>query len=316
MKEKVKTVRNAFIENFRNKGYIRNECVKISSGIDESVTFVGSGISVLKPKLLHQTISSQGEFITQKAIRTQSLKDIYNVDKINEYYSYFEALCALRQYNDISVLIKDTFDYLRNQLRIDDKNIKIKISTDDIDLLQAVKDNDLGKMLETDTMELDYYRHKYGLDEQGIYGRNFNIAILDKSDMSFKDIGNIIAIESTDKPYACEFAVGVQPIVMRTNGLNLSIESSYIADILSLETPEKIKFAECLVIVANLIYEDILDIKKRYPVYLFKKYHKAMNYWAEKLEFNSEEVAGFIESYLRLEYNKPDISIKSLKLMR
>lgn len=312
---KINYVRNSYLRCFADNNYILNDSVKISSGIDSSVSFIGSGISVFKPKILNQTISKNGEFIKQKSIRCQSLKNIFDISIINEYYSFFEALCVLRRYEDLNILIKDMMNYLNNYLGLNNDEILFRINSKDSDLIMSLCDNNLNDRMEIDSRTENYYFHKYGLDEFGIYGRNFNIAILDKTDKKFKDIGNVISIESNNKKYACEFATGIQPLVMRKEGIPLSINASYISDVFKIDTPEKNKLAECIVVVSNLLVEDISKNKKRYPIYLYKKYYRALKYWAEFLNYNEDIINYIINEYLKLEYNlEENPKITKLKL--
>ena len=83
MKSSVEEIIQQFRSCFKIKGYQEESSVFISSGIDDSVTFIGSTISVLKPIFLEDRIKAQGHFLIQSAIRTQSLKNIYNLDVVS-----------------------------------------------------------------------------------------------------------------------------------------------------------------------------------------------------------------------------------------
>ena len=61
MNKEIDFVREKMNECFGDKGYKKVNGVNISSGIDPSVTLVGSGISVLKPDLLSDNIPKNGE---------------------------------------------------------------------------------------------------------------------------------------------------------------------------------------------------------------------------------------------------------------
>lgn len=113
MKEKIDAVNRAFIRCFREKGYKRERSVDISSGIDNSVTYIGSGISVLKPILLNGQIDSRGNFIKQKAIRTQSFKNINDPNIITEFTSFFDALCVLSNYEQLEDWLEILFHFFK-----------------------------------------------------------------------------------------------------------------------------------------------------------------------------------------------------------
>lgn len=304
MKEKIDAVNRAFIQCFSEKGYKRERSVNISSGIDNSVTYIGSGISVLKPMLLNGGINSKGNFIKQKAIRTQSFKNINNPNIITEFTSFFDALCVLSNYEQLEDLVRDSFSFFQDYLHVKPEEIMLRINSEDKDLIIATEGLDLRVNKEFDTRPTEYYKHKYGLDKQGIIGRNMNFAFFDKTRGEYLDVGNIIVLESSDKKYGAELALGVQPAVMRMYGIPTSLQASYIADVLDLDSPEKFKYAESLVVVANLNKEKIMkNTKKRYPIYQYKRYLKALKEWQEKLGISKEELMIQLESYVELEYN-------------
>ena len=304
MKEKLDAVNRSFIDCFSEKGYKREKSVDISSGIDSSVTYIGSGISVLKPILVNGQIDLKGNFIKQKAIRTQSFKNIQDPAIITEFTSFFDALCVLSNYERLEELVIDSFSFFQDYLNVKPEEIMLRINSEDKDLIRSTERLDSRVKKEFDTRPTAYYKHKYGLDKQGIFGRNMNFAFLDKKRGEYLDVGNIIVLESSNKKYGAELALGVQPAVMRMYGIPTSLQASYIADVIDLDSPEKLKYAESLVVVANLNKERIIEnAKKRYPIYQYKRYLKALKYWQEKLEISKVELMTQLENYVRMEYN-------------
>ena len=305
MKEQIDAVNRAFINCFTEKGYQRERSVDISSEIDPSVTYIGSGISVLKPLLLNDQIHRTGNFIKQKAIRTQSLRNINKPELITEYNSFFDALCVLTRYENLETLVRDSFSFFQDYLNVKPEDIMLRINSQDKDLIEATKCLDPRVKIEFDTREEKYYKHKYGLDEQGIFGRNMNFAFFDKNKGEYLDVGNIIVLESAEKKYGAELALGVQPAVMRMYGIPTSLEASYISDVVNLDSPEKFKYAECLEVVANLTKERIMEkkTKKRFPIGMYRKYYKSLREWMEKLGIGKAEVMQQMIDYTALEYN-------------
>lgn len=294
-----------FDEFFKCKGYIREKEVEISSGVDSSVTYIGSGISVLKPILLNNSINENtGNYVIQKSIRTQALKNIY-LPTISAYNSFFEAYCVLVNFNNLENLIRDTIEFLRNILKIYFEDIAIKVNSMDSEFIKIIDFLDEKINVLVDTEPLTYYRHKYGLEKENIFGRNFNIAI--KINDEFKDIGNIIIIESNDKKYGVELALGAEVILMIMNDLQTTLHASNIARFLELNDYKKIKYADCLIVVSNLEKESIQKNKHRYPVYLYKKYLRALKYWEKELGFTSEYTAKLSYEYLKEEYKEEKV---------
>lgn len=305
MKEKLTLIQNEYTTFLREKGYNENKPVKITSGVDKSVVLVGSTISVLKPKLLNNSIHKNGEFLFQRAIRTQPLK-VMTVNQTSEWSSYFDATGLLVPQNLGEKLVYDVLFFLINKLNLSKDDIMIRINCNDTDLMEIVKNVSDMCNVEMNTREEKYYKHRYGLDEYGIYGRNFNIALKDKKACEYKDIGNIIIIENQNKKFGIECAIGLNALLMRMEGLKTSIEASSISDIVKLKSPPQHKFADCLSVVSHLAYENVEGLKKRNPIYLYRKYLKYLEYWSEELNLKREDVIAMIKNYLKMEYNNYD----------
>ena len=305
MKEKLTLIQNEYTTFLREKGYNENKPVKITSGVDKSVVLVGSTISVLKPKLLNNSIHKNGEFLFQRAIRTQPLK-VMTVNQTSEWSSYFDATGLLVPQNLGEKLVYDVLFFLINKLNLSKDDIMIRINCNDTDLMGIVKNVSDMCNIEMNTREEKYYKHRYGLDEYGIYGRNFNIALKDKKACEYKDIGNIIIIENQNKKFGIECAIGINALLMRMEGLKTSIEASSISDIVKLKSPTQHKFADCLSVVSHLAYENVEGLKKRNPIYLYRKYLKYLEYWSEELNLKREDVIAMIKNYLKMEYNNYD----------
>lgn len=305
MKEKLTLIQNEYTTFLREKGYNENKPVKITSGVDKSVVLVGSTISVLKPKLLNNSIHKNGEFLFQRAIRTQPLK-VMTVNQTSEWSSYFDATGLLVPQNLGEKLVYDVLFFLINKLNLSKDDIIIRINCNDTDLMRIVKNVSDMCNVEMNTREEKYYKHRYGLDEYGIYGRNFNIALKDKKACEYKDIGNIIIIENQNKKFGIECAIGLNALLMRMEGLKTSIEASSISDIVKLKSPPQHKFADCLSVVSHLAYENVEGLKKRNPIYLYRKYLKYLEYWSEELNLKREDVIAMIKNYLKMEYNNYD----------
>lgn len=305
MKEKLTLIQNEYTTFLRENGYNENKPVKITSGVDKSVVLVGSTISVLKPKLLNNSIHKNGEFLFQRAIRTQPLK-VMTVNQTSEWSSYFDATGLLVPQNLGEKLVYDVLFFLINKLNLSKDDIMIRINCNDTDLMGIVKNVSDMCNIEMNTREEKYYKHRYGLDEYGIYGRNFNIALKDKKACEYKDIGNIIIIENQNKKFGIECAIGINALLMRMEGLKTSIEASSISDIVKLKSPTQHKFADCLSVVSHLAYENVEGLKKRNPIYLYRKYLKYLEYWSEELNLKREDVIAMIKNYLKMEYNNYD----------
>ena len=296
-------VEKNFEKCFSEKNYVSENPVKITSRIDSSVTFIGSAISTMKKYVLSDSIGENGRFIIQNSIRTQALKKI-QTSEYSMFGSYFKALGALVEYQKLENLVNDTFDYLIKYLKISFEDIVIRINSKDKDLLNSIKNIDQRIIREYDTFEEKYYKHKYGLESEEITGRNFNIGVRKKGTSTFLDIGNIIVMENKKMQLAVELALGNCTISMSYFGTNSTVSGSRISDVFEVNTIEKTKFADALIVVAVLLFEGINNIKShRWFEYNFRKYCKSIFYWKEKLNINYERIAEYIRNFLIFEYN-------------
>lgn len=303
MKSEIENLKKDYGNYLLSKGYKQNSSVKITSGVDPSVVLIGSTISVLKPKLLNHEVSTEGEFLFQRAIRTRGIKRLLIPEEM-EWYSYFDASGVLVNYDKLDKLVFDIIDFLNKFLNIDYCDIMIRVSGKDNDLMESLKNLDGRVVVEIDSREEKYYRHKYGLQEFGIYGRNLNIAIRGYKNSEYKDIGNIIIIESPNEKFGVECAIGVNAMLMRKFGLSNSIEASSIVDVYHPVDDSDYKFLDCLSVVSHLAYENAILINSRSPQYIYRKYLRALKYWAEIKKISNDELLDMIKMYIQVEYSK------------
>lgn len=305
MKKELDDLKKDYNNYLLSHNYVKNSSVNITSGIDSSVVLIGSAISVFKTKLLNCQINKNGEFLFQPAIRTRGIKKLLIPEQL-EWYSYFDATGILVNYDLLEKLVYDVVEFLNKCFCVDYSNIMIRALNSDIDLLKSLKNIDSNIKIECNSRELNYYRHKYGLQDLEIYGRNFNIAIKHCNSSEYKDIGNIIVIESPYKKYGVECAIGINALIMRKFNLQNSIEASTIVDIYHPLDDTDYKFLDCLMVVSHLAHENINLINSRSPQYIYRKYLNALKYWADQKNISNEELLDLINRYIQIEYNKSD----------
>lgn len=300
MKELLNIISSSFSNFFSHAGYREEPSVAISSGFDRSVTLIGSGISVLKPYLLSPLADIPDVFIRQRAVRTHALHHILDQDD-ETFSSYFDAFCVLTSYERFGTLMEDAMTFFTKVLNVESSCVLFRISSADPDLVgQAIRLCE-KPTLEFDTKSTEYYRHRYGLDKQHIRGKNLNFAF-SSARMAELDIGNIIVLERNNTPFAVELAFGCQTAAMGLYGIPRSIQANMIADVMPLDTVPYRKLADALVVTAHLERENIRSCKQRYPIYLYRKYARAIDFWREYLGIPEEQIRCWKEQYLKLEY--------------
>lgn len=186
-------------------GYGEIAPVKISSGIDPTVRFVGSHISAIKPLLASSIEDQRPIFMIQPCVRTQNLTALKNPDaEMPGWASFFVSLGAVGPPGDLLRLSSAVVESLVSA-GINPEKIKANAATDDEDLHEIATETLGSSHVFDDTKPARYYRHKIGID--GLSGRNFNFA-LEKEDGVVHDIGNIIIFEQGDAALFSETAIG------------------------------------------------------------------------------------------------------------
>lgn len=149
--------------------------------------------------------------MSQPCIRTRNLKNYKNDDFYPNWGSYFPSLGILTKPERLEDITKQTYTFIQEQWNIDPHDIKIRINARDTDLMDLAHSMFKSEMFEVDTMQTKYYRHKLGVD--GVWGRNFNLALRDYEKDAFSDIGNVIILENQDKPLRIEIALGSSTVL-------------------------------------------------------------------------------------------------------
>lgn len=299
-------VENQWRDYFKKKGYIQEPSVKITSKIDDSVALIGSTTNPLKKYLVNNTIGKNGRFIIQNCMRTQGLKNLKKPAP-QIFGSYFKCIGIMCEYSkeNLDKVVFETFDYLTNKLGIRTSDVRIRINSQDDDLVNSVKQIDSDILREVDNFSKNYYRHKYGNNVGGILGRNFNICIRKKGTDIFADIGNVVVMEVNDKKHAIEMGFGNQTLSMTYFGVDSTVAASRMADIFAIDSSEKMKFADAMIATAVLQNEGISKNAK--CSYYFKRllrqyYGSVINYWKDRLGITDDQILCYMNKFIALEY--------------
>lgn len=312
--EKNKVFINSFRSFFSNEGYIEENAKEITSRFDKSVYFIGSAISVLKPYFLENKIPSKGVFLIQPAIRTRNLSNIYEESELPEWSSYFKALGILVKYENLEDICRDIWNFFNKEVGIKKENFLVRGFSEDKDLLKYwIREKDNIPNIEINSMPINYYRHKYGLSSQGIFGRNINLALRSSTRADFKDIGNIIVIESADKKYGVEAAFGVSNTISKIMGYKSSLEVDLFANLQTYHDIADYKFADCITTITHLMHENLKMNASNSEGRLLRKYLQALLFWSGKLGVSVDKICELVKEYERLEYEYCKIRDDQLK---
>ena len=287
-----------FKECFSNFGYIEHPDVQISSKIDKSVWLIGSTISVFKQYLINEKIPDKGYFLIQRCIRTQNLQKITKGEKL-DWASYFRSIGTLSPYSRLSEVGMEIWKFFTQYLKISQNNIKIRVSSNDTDLLNIWPTDIFSNTLEIDSKEPKYYKHKYGMEN--VFGRNLNFAIRQGNTENFQDIGNLIVIEKDNIPIAVELAFGVSTIIARMNCLDNAIQSSAICSVIDYK--EKLSYLiDSLAVVIHLMHEGIKPNASNMTGRILRAYIRNVKSYYKEAQYNLDYICKVAEQYELQEY--------------
>jgi hypothetical protein len=299
-----KKITDTFSENFKLAGYIEHDPEPLISDIDHSVRFIGSTTNVFKQYLTDNVkISGKGYFLIQKCLRTRNASTFFSDDIFPEWSSYFTAMGIMSPSGNVETLLTDTLNFLLN-LGIEVGKIRINVSSRDKDLLECVRNvqKKIKFLIDVDGVDnINYYRHKYGMDE--INGRNFNLAIKNEKTEEFKDIGNIVVIEEGGAPLAVEMGIGVSTLIAKIFGLDNSIEASTISKIVTFKPGFTSKFADALSAAVVMLREKI-NPGSRDKARLLRTHLRALTYFRFKLGISLEDIKNFADKYEKEEFGE------------
>lgn len=109
-------------------------------------------------------------------------------------------------------------------------------------------------------------------------------------------------MENQDKPIAIDMGLGNSSLAMCKFGLNSTVESSRMADIIQIDSVEKSKFTDALIAVSVLLKENILEHPSKHFRKKFRQYLNALMYRNQQYKFTSEELVEIIIKFLNVEY--------------
>ena len=170
--------------------------------------------------------------------------------------------------------------------------------------------------LEVDTRKLDYYRHKLGME--GVWGRNFNIALRDSNRDSFSDIGNIILIESAERQLGVEIALGSTTILKQLHGLDHVQDCTPVAG-LNLESEAiKRKFEDSIITSTVLYREGLRPFGQHNRSRILKQYVRSLSYFRAKSKLGIGSLSQIISGFEKREFPESteriyDIIVESVK---
>jgi hypothetical protein len=291
-----KKIESSFKDFYSRKGYQEIPPVPIASGIDETVRFIGSHISVMKPHILDPELLGQGVYMSQDCIRTKNVDKLFDDEYVPRWGSYFRSIGALAPAEKTTNTFNELMLYLQEELGLSIENILFRINSEDEDLMQLLEDQP-SQNIELNSKPESYYRHKIGID--GIRGRNFNIALLNEKNGSFNDIGNFILLENETQALAVETAIGISTTVKQIEQLDSVMECNPVPflDSLNLEERFSKKIQDAITVSSILYQEGLRPLGSGNKNRILQKYVKALSYLRFKTNISLDQVQDLIDSF-------------------
>jgi hypothetical protein len=296
-KEHVERLIAQFRAHCNTIGYKEVEAVTISSGIDPTVRFIGSHISVLKPFLSSESeITPPGVFMTQGCLRTRNVDRLLDDSYYPKWGSYFMSLGLLSAPERLDLVCSEIRTLFFDSLLVDPKDFRIRISSTDEDLSLGVQHFFDSKCLDFDTMPNNYYRHQIGMP--GLQGRNFNIALRDYNTDTFSDVGNVIILERDGHPLCIELALGVSTVLKQLYNLDHVLECTPVIGLeLINDEPLRRKFEDAIITCQVLFSEGLRPLGQHNRNRILKRYLKSLSYFRCRASIDHEHLYRLIRGF-------------------
>ncbi len=296
----VDKMKNDFEDHFDSVGYKKEDSVNISSGVDSTVRFIGSGISVLKPYLIEKKVPNPGVYVVQDCIRTRNANKLTDDNFNSNWGSYFPNLGAITPPERITDGCNETFDFIKNKLGVVNNNVLIRINSRDEELLEACKDRYGSECLEIDQQNKDFYNHKVGIE--GIKGRACNIALRNHNGEGFSDIGNLIILEDENSAICLEISIGVSTTLKQIHGLDHVQDCTPVAGLESVDEKYRRKFEDAIMTSAVLHQEGLRPFGQHNRNRILKKYVQSLSYFRKKCDISLDELRKLITKFEEREF--------------
>lgn len=310
--EVVERLAEDFKNFYQRLGYEEKEPVLISSGFDPSVRFIGSHISVFKPALLNRSIPSPGYFMVQDCIRTQNLKRMFDDEYLPRWGSSFTSLGNVAPAERLTEVSKEIADFLTSSLGVSPENIAIRVNSKDVDLAEAAKRAFPGSTHEVDTQPDKYYQHQIGIE--GVWGRNFNLALRNAKEEGFSDVGNIILIEQADKKLGVELALGATTILKQVYNVEHVNDFYPVTGLESVDPRIGRKLEDALITSSILLREGLKPNASDNRGRILRTYMRSVLYLQARAGLTEEQLRAIAQQFERRQFKTETVETSEIIL--
>lgn len=307
----LRSIKKLHADTFVQRGYSEIPAIGVASRADDTVQFIGSTISALKPFFLENRIPQEGLCITQECIRTQSEVSLYDDEIFPEYNTAFSIVGGIAQATRLSDVVSTSVDFFQ-RFGIEKKDLLARISSQDQDLIASSQIETPEVCVDIDSRPENYYRWIYGIP--GVGGRGLTYAIRQR-DGKYKDIGNIIMMEGGGYAPAVQWGYGVETFLARAESLPQPIAASSISTIVKYEPGLRAKYADTLSACFAMMKTGVVPGNTGRSKSL-RNYLKGLSYLRRCTGISQEELETHLRKYGALEANLDQYSEKMMIFLK
>lgn len=300
-----------FFNCFLELGYKEISPETILPQNDKSLYFTNSTTVPLKPYINSNSIVYPGFVLLQPCIRLHNIKmnQLRDDEYSPEYMSYFKMLGVMSCAEYFPNIAFDIWRYLIEILKIPKYDIKILSSDICDDFCYIWNKIDNGPLVDKNSEDESFYRWNYGL--QGVFGKGCTF-VIQQSDGTFQEIGQLIQIQTEEKIIGYEFGVGVETMLSRIYKLRGPFEASLISQIIPFQDIPAIKKLQDCVSTILVMYRCGANVKrnKGYELDMVKKTLHSLVFLMQEFNFSEKAILCFLQEFEKIEYgNTSDVPL-------
>jgi hypothetical protein len=292
-------VQEAFLQHYASFGCAQARPATITSGVDPSVIFVGSAISVLKPFIFERRIPARGIALAQPSLRTHNASRLLEPGFDPQYGGLFTNVALVAPVQVATELCVHSVNFLLDIMGFGAGDARLRVSASDPDLLTMARQAARGLMVEIDTLPMSSYRHSMGAE--GVHGRNINFALRHAQRDEYRDIGNLIIFEGESGTFV-EVGFGDTNLMLTRYNLEHVLDCFPFPPLGLRSARERRLFEDVVAISVALWREGLRPSSRTSGTKILGKYFRTLYFLRAHLGIAEAVLLDFIRKYEEASY--------------
>ena len=292
-------VHEAFLQHYASFGCARARPAAITSGVDPSVIFVGSAISVLKPVIFERGIPARGIALAQPSVRTHNASRLLESGFDPQYGGLFTNVALVAPIRVATELFAHSIDFLLDIMGFGAGDVRLRVSASDPDLSEMSRQVARGLVVEFDSLPMSSYRHSMGVD--GVPGRNVNFALRHAQRDEYRDIGNLIIFEGESLAFV-EIGFGDTNLMLTRYNLEHVLDCFPFPPLHLQSSRERRLFEDVVAVCVALWREGLRPSSRTSSTKILGKYFRALYFLRSHLGITEAAFLDFIRKYEAASY--------------